>query len=525
MSSPTGHVPHYIPWYNRPSQDLPITFVKKISSIKFKSESFRSIAPFPWNLDSAVTLWDGQPGEHQLYVEPDLSRWKQMLLEFSDAVAIGSQDKLFIFFAKQKREPIRANLPLVRSRLETSPTDCVNVAWILGQYAPFEPLVVFNRGSVTYIYNVKRKGIASYLRGHGGAITSIAVHPTRPNLFCTTSRDTSVRIYDLALAPQKKPQNPHWPPSKQPSLAGAAHGLHMSESEGSGLGRCIIVLMGGRSGGHRGAVLGALDRTVKIWLVPPVSRTNIKGEDKPLFSCSRIHKARILSVSWLQNDVLATHSAAAVMRAHPSGDGKNSQTHIVPGEFIVWRWLGIDRFLPPNQEETRQVPLRGCSSDYQESSSFKIISAMSFTPVESQFIAPKLNIFRSSVHDPLAVYTIPGSSSFSIFNVCHMPSGKQSSSSPKESAVSESNGGSLGLNDEPPENTCSTRISLEKLQDLSIHPPVTERKWNLEKVISQTEGRLENCTFAMGGSVLIGVGTEGTVWVWRLNKNIDSNVL
>lgn len=90
------------------------------------------------------------------------------------------------------------------------------------------------------------------------AITSIAVHPTRPHIFCTTSRDTSARIYDLTLAPMEHPNNPHWPPDKRPSLAGAAHGLHMNEREGSGLGRCIIVLMGSRSGGHQAAVFGAV---------------------------------------------------------------------------------------------------------------------------------------------------------------------------------------------------------------------------------------------------------------------------
>lgn len=52
--------------------------------------------------------------------------------------------------------------------------------------------------------------------------------------------------------------NPHWPPSSRESRAGAAHGLHLTEAEGSGIGRCIIILMGGRSGGHQAAVLGAV---------------------------------------------------------------------------------------------------------------------------------------------------------------------------------------------------------------------------------------------------------------------------
>lgn len=41
-------------------------------------------------------------------------------------------------------------------------------------------------------------------------------------------------------------------------MAGPAHGLNMYESEGEGLGRCMFVLMGGRSGGHQAAVLASV---------------------------------------------------------------------------------------------------------------------------------------------------------------------------------------------------------------------------------------------------------------------------
>ena len=84
------------------------------------------------------------------------------------------------------------------------------------------------------------------------------VHPSYPQVVCTTSNDFSSRIYDLALTPAEKPNNPHWPPLNTPSLAGAAHGLQTTEIEGIGIGRCVLVLMGGRSGGHRAAVLGAV---------------------------------------------------------------------------------------------------------------------------------------------------------------------------------------------------------------------------------------------------------------------------
>ena len=42
------------------------------------------------------------------------------------------------------------------------------VAWALSYTAIDEPLVIFSCGNLLYIYNIQRKGISSYLRGHGG---------------------------------------------------------------------------------------------------------------------------------------------------------------------------------------------------------------------------------------------------------------------------------------------------------------------------------------------------------------------
>ena len=42
------------------------------------------------------------------------------------------------------------------------------VAWALSYTAIAEPLVIFSCGNLLYIYNIRRKGISSYLRGHGG---------------------------------------------------------------------------------------------------------------------------------------------------------------------------------------------------------------------------------------------------------------------------------------------------------------------------------------------------------------------
>lgn len=123
----------------------------------------------------------------------------------------------------------------------------------------------------------------------------------------------------------------------------------MSSEEGKGIGRCVLVLVGSRSGGHIAEVLDAVlsfleicneynwlsklqafnpiypviatcgvgaiihltqpksyssikqDRAVKIWHIPYFSkrsRPKLLREDKPLFSSCMIHKARIISVNW-----------------------------------------------------------------------------------------------------------------------------------------------------------------------------------------------------------------------------------
>jgi polycomb protein EED len=48
------------------------------------------------------------------------------------------------------------------------------VAWALSYTAIAEPLVIFSCGNLLYIYNICRKGISSYLRGHGGVRISAA---------------------------------------------------------------------------------------------------------------------------------------------------------------------------------------------------------------------------------------------------------------------------------------------------------------------------------------------------------------
>lgn len=49
----------------------------------------------------------------------------------------------------------------------------------------------------------------------------------------------------------------------------AAAGIHASSPEGDGPGLCIIILVGGRSGGHQAAVLCAV-RRLDLWVALPL---------------------------------------------------------------------------------------------------------------------------------------------------------------------------------------------------------------------------------------------------------------
>lgn len=69
------------------------------------------------------------------------------------------------------------------------------------------------------------------------------------------------RLYDLSLKCRQKPNNTHWLPNKNPSMAGPAFGLMHSGPEGSGNGCSVAVFVGGRSGGHLAGVLGAVSTT------------------------------------------------------------------------------------------------------------------------------------------------------------------------------------------------------------------------------------------------------------------------
>ncbi|KAJ3816006.1 hypothetical protein EV368DRAFT_29467 [Lentinula lateritia] len=428
-----------------------------------------------------------------------------MIDHFEETLVVAEEQTLYIIWPSGSARPIQIELDKL-SKTKVVPTDKVNVAWALSPDKPYEPFVLFSFSKLVYIFNVHTKVIVGCLRGHGGAsfdpseITSIAVHPRAAHIFCTTSRDFTSRLYDLTRKPQLKPNNPPWPPSLKPSLAGPAHGLDMSFEEGNGIGRCVLILMGGRSGGHQAEVFGAafhdsypiiatcgMDRTIKIWHISYFSdrsEQKLLREDKPLFSSSMIHKARVLSVNWLTSDVLLTHSAPARMLSSDSSSRQYGQDE--PGSLTVWKWLSIKRFFPLGWDKaaSRQQVLRGFGSDYQESASFRILSSYFFPAQTSQYITPTFYLSRGS-EVPFVVYSYPNTRHLSIVNIKLFESLLPSPSPPDEG------------------NKSIYPVRNRQIQGWEIALGST----------SHTDETLETGIMISGGRMIVAGGSKGSLWV------------
>ncbi|THV07723.1 WD40 repeat-like protein [Dendrothele bispora CBS 962.96] len=507
------------PWYRSPT--LPLLLRRKFSS-NF-SNRFRSLALFPWN--SRSSLW------HDLGDIPiDSESWNAMINEYTGLLAAASDRCVLLISSTRKSEtPIKIEIPEQTTRV--TPTDKTCVAWALSPEKPYNPLLLISFTKLLYIYDVRSKQICGCLRGHGGNITSINVHPIHPHIFCTTSRDFSTRIYRLSERPKEHPANLPWPADRRlntrTNLAGPAHGLDMSGEEGWGMGRCVVVLVGGLSGGHNAEVLGAafhihlpllatcgMDRAVKIWNVPSSQNGRLVREDKPLFSTTLIHKARVLSVTWLSDDTLLTHGAPAIMRSDYTdtstvsessfGEPTTRSDPLEPGTVVLWRWLGLDRFFPPGWElQTRFV---GCASDYQDSSSFRIIASYFLPAQETQYDTVHMNVTLDTL-DPLILYLTPASTTINIKNVTHFeprplpdPELRPSSSENLRQVLAKMNRRMRLLDD--PNDPQGWKI-------------VLENKYRASSVEGgENDEVIESCIACMGGSVVIAGGSRGSIWIW-----------
>ncbi|KZT30641.1 WD40 repeat-like protein [Neolentinus lepideus HHB14362 ss-1] len=511
------------PWYRQTDSPIPFFLCQKIASNDPARTAFTAIATFPWEIDSISTLCDGSLNTPELRPQ-----WMQIVQDWYGAMIVGAKGKIYVMprQGNTSQKPLCVKLPQGDDALSSIDIKCV--AWAMGSLVAPVVMVVFAAGSLLYVVDVRSRQIIGYLRGHGGAITSIAVHPVHPYIFCTTSRDFTTRIYDLTQAPAQYPTNPHWPPSKEPSLAGAAYGLQMSEPEGQGIGRCVAVLAGGRSGGHMAAVLSAsfhpvlpliatcgMDRVAKIWPIPSLEGGHIAREDKPFFSTSLLHQARILSITWLSQDVLLTHSAPALMRVDK--DDRDSETYETEGTLAVWRWLGVDRFFPPEFEDSMsQRVKRGCASDYQESASFKIISVLKL-PMTTRH----LHVYQSPVHDPIVLMS--QANIIRILNVCNLEPCPPPPSPFRDELAEIAK--RLQLSNSLSHQSLNRASTTMSTADETVAEPnsLWPDCWKLIAPQGGTYGdadppTIEACEVSQDGRIITAVGSRGHIWIWRISS-------
>jgi len=235
---------------------------------------------------------------------------------------------------------------------------------------------------------------------------------------------------------------------------------------------------------------------VKIWRLPQLDGDTLAREDKPLFSSSQIHKARVLSVTWINQDVLLTHSAPAMMRQR---DDIPDDIYFEAGTLVLWRWLGFDRFFPPNIPY--QKVLRGCASDYQESASFKLISIYSL-PMDTS----NLHVYHSLTHDPIVIF--PFADRIRMVNVKHLS--PRFSSGPPPFPLDE---------DDMVESMKRARLNDEDDEDdnvtvVNLPVPLVPAEWEIKAGMELSED-IVICTMGIGGSVIVGAGAKGTVWMWK----------
>jgi len=246
-----------------------------------------------------------------------------------------------------------------------------------------------------------------------------------------------------------------------------------------------------------------VDRTVKIWRLPPLDGDILAREDKPLFSSSQIHKARVLSVAWINQDILLSHSASAIMRRQ---NDVYDDVYEEKGNIVLWRWLGFDRFFPPNMPY--QKVLRGCASDYQESASFKLVSIYSL-PMG----ANKLHIYHSVTHDPIVLF--PVADGIRMLNVKHF-SPRFSSEPPPfpldENDMVESMKRAR-LNDDDEERNSRIVVS-PPAPPVPVEWVIKPGSGNVVSTIGHSED-ITVCSMGIEGGIIVGAGAKGTVWIWK----------
>jgi polycomb protein EED len=133
-----------------------------------------------------------------------------------------------------------------------------------------------------------------------------------------------------------------------------------------------------------------------------------------------------------------------------------------------------------------------------------------------------VSLFHSSTHDPLILSVFPNSQSFCITNASHLPSRKPP---PFPLDVQEDETGQLA--DTAEQMHLGAQHEVERNVDASdaARPEAEDAKlpllkgWRIDTESGEdTASKLITCAMGLGGRVIIGVGANKSLWVWRYDE-------
>jgi polycomb protein EED len=136
--------------------------------------------------------------------------------------------------------------------------------------------------------------------------------------------------------------------------------------------------------------------------------------------------------------------------------------------------------------------------------SFKIISALSFPQVPNQLVAHSMKIFVTTSGHPLAVLSCPHFDVITILNLSQMPLLKPPPFSAPITTLSDQ-ARQINLTEEKALTGQSIRV-IPRLSGWDLQVPISNgEKGNLGVTV---------CGMGMGGKLIVGVGSDGRLWVW-----------
>jgi polycomb protein EED len=163
------------------------------------------------------------------------------------------------------------------------------------------------------------------------------------------------------------------------------------------------------------------------------------------------------------------------------------------------------------------------------SASFKLISINAFPATELQIHAFNVSIFQSSSHDPLILSVFPNSQSFCITNASHLPPRKPPPFPLDELQYSYEDDETGQLADTAehmhlgPQDLTRDEELERNAKASDVAPEAAKipllKGWKVDTENGEdAASKLITCAMGLGGRVIVGIGTNKSLWVWRYDE-------